>query len=120
MLRALCLILLALGCHTAVAADADPAVDDTTLSAASDSDNADREESTASSDESTEDAAGATLVRDVNKPLAVNGNSMRGVAVMVAIRQLSPIMMALELESSVTDDWGGRGLGGLKKEVGCA
>jgi hypothetical protein len=39
---------------------------------------------------------------------------------MVAIRQLSPIMMALELESSVTDDWGGRGLGGLKKEVGCA
>jgi hypothetical protein len=60
MLRALCLILLALGCHTAVAADADPAVDDTTLSAASDSGNADREESTASSDDSTEDAAGAT------------------------------------------------------------
>lgn len=67
-----------------------------------------------------ENAAGAALVRDVNKPLAVNGDSVRGVAVMVAIRQLSPIMMALELECSVTDDWGGGGLGGLEKELGCA
>ena len=66
------------------------------------------------------DAAGAALVRDIDKPLAVNGNSVRGVTVMMAIRKLTPIMMALELECSVTDDWGGGGLGGLKKEVGCA
>ena len=66
------------------------------------------------------DATGAALVRDIDKPLAVNGDSVRGVTVMMAIRQLTPIMMALELESSVADDWGGGGLGGLKKEVGCA
>lgn len=67
-----------------------------------------------------EDAAGAALVGDVNKPLAVNGDTVRGVTVMVAVRQLSPIMMAFEFEGSVTNDWGGGGLGGLEQELGCA
>ena len=51
LLRALCFVLLALGCHTAVAAEADAAADTAAASEASDSD-----DSTASSEASAEDS----------------------------------------------------------------